>query len=92
MERIAHGMDTRNARLNLVKEALFFNATSIFGPLLAFGGAGWLLDQELETGKKFLFAGIAIAFVTTNILMARKVRQFLRMSRQMSRAASEERK
>ncbi len=54
--------------------AVFYYASgSIFGPLLVFGVLGYLLDKFFVTSPTFLIVGVFVAFVTTNILLYRKV-------------------
>lgn len=57
----------------ILKQALLFNVTSIVGPVLVFGGIGWLLDSFFHTGRVFLFLSVAVAFVATHVLMFRKL-------------------
>ncbi|MDD5031436.1 MAG: AtpZ/AtpI family protein [Patescibacteria group bacterium] len=51
----------------------FYSSTSIFGPLLIIGGAGWYLDRVLGTRPWLLAISIFIAFIVTNILLFKKV-------------------
>ncbi len=57
----------------IFRQAFLFNALSIVGPILFFGGIGWLLDSFFHTGRIFLFASIAVSFVATHVLMFRKL-------------------
>ncbi len=54
--------------------AVFYYASgSIFGPLLVFGGLGYLVDKFFATSPTFLIVGVFAAFVTTNVLLYKKV-------------------
>ena len=57
-----------------------FNATAIFGPILLLGGLGYFLDKYFGTEKKFIFLGIGVAFILTNVLMFRKIKRFIKVS------------
>ncbi len=61
---------------DIFRQALLFNATSIVGPIIFFGGIGWLLDSFFHTGRIFLFLSIAVAFIATHILMFRKLQMY----------------
>ena len=62
-----------NRRFFILKQALLWNAASIVGPIVFFGGIGWLLDRFFHTGRIFLFLSVAVAFVATHVLMFRKL-------------------
>lgn len=62
------------------KQVLFFSITAILGPILLFGGIGYMLDRYFATNKLFLFLGIGLAFITTHIYMFRKVKEFSKIS------------
>jgi len=64
----------------ILREALMFNATAIFGPILLLGGLGYFLDKYFGTEKKFIFLGIGVAFILTNVLMFRKIKRFIKVS------------
>lgn len=70
------GFFMENNRFYILKQALLFNAASIVGPIIFFGGIGWLLDYFFHTGRIFLFLSIAIAFIATHILMFRKLQSY----------------
>ena len=54
--------------------AVFYYASgSIFGPLLVFGGLGYLADKFFATSPTLLIVGVFVAFVTTNVLLYKKV-------------------
>lgn len=52
-----------------------YTSSSILGPLLAFGGLGFLLDKWTKKGPLFLLLGVLVAFITTNFLIYKKVRK-----------------
>jgi F0F1-type ATP synthase assembly protein I len=68
----------------MLKQALLFNAMSIVGPIVFFGGIGWLLDRFFHTGRIFLFLSVAIAFVATHILMFRKLQLYSKEIKKLS--------
>lgn len=49
----------------------------IVGPIVIFGGLGHLADGYFETGNLLLLLGILVAFVATNLLLFKKVREVL---------------
>lgn len=55
----------------------YYISGTIIGPLLLFGGLGYLLDIFFKTRPKLLIAGVFVAFVTTNILLFRKTREII---------------
>jgi len=52
-----------------------YTSSSILGPLLIFGGLGFLLDQLTKKNPLFLIIGVFIAFISTNFLIYRKVKK-----------------
>ncbi|MBI2120057.1 MAG: AtpZ/AtpI family protein [Parcubacteria group bacterium] len=60
----------------IFRQAFLFNALSIAGPILFFGGIGWLLDSFFHTGRIFLFLSVAVAFIATHVLMFRKLQAY----------------
>ncbi len=50
-----------------------YTSTSIIGPLIFFGFVGFFLDKFLNTKPLFLILGVLVAFITTNILILKKV-------------------
>lgn len=69
----------KNADFKSVKElavSMFYYASgSILGPLLIFGGLGYLADRLRGSGPMFLLIGVFFAFVITNILLFKKVKK-----------------
>ncbi|MFA5247786.1 MAG: AtpZ/AtpI family protein [Patescibacteria group bacterium] len=49
-----------------------YGGVSIFGPLLVLAGGGYFLDKYFQTGRLFLFIGIGLAFIVTNVLLYRR--------------------
>jgi hypothetical protein len=72
----------------IIRESLVFSSTAIFGPILLFGGIGYMVDKYAETGKIFLFVGLGLAFLTTQVLMLRKVKEFAQKSNTIITEAS----
>lgn len=64
--------ETPSLRELLIASGLYATS-SIIGPLALFGGAGMLLDSFFATSPWLLLGGVFIAFVTTNILLYRKL-------------------
>ncbi len=75
----------------ILREALFFSGTAIFGPIFFLGGLGYFLDKYFGTSKVFLLSSIGLAFVLTQILMFRKVKEFNKISNAYVKEAEEER-
>lgn len=71
-------MSAKNNVRQLALSSIAYTSASIFGPLVIFGGIGFYLSKHLEGGKVFLFAGIGIAFIITNILQFFKVKALLK--------------
>lgn len=55
-----------------------YTSASILGPLIIFGGIGYYLSMRLGGGKTYIFIGIGIAFIVTNILQFFKIKTLLR--------------
>lgn len=51
-----------------------YSGALILGPLIFFGGIGYVLDNYLNTKPIILIISILIAFVFTNIVLYRKIR------------------
>ncbi len=58
----------------LVYGMMAYNAASILGPLLFFGGLGFWLDTVFDSKPFILLVGIFVAFIATNIMMFRKIK------------------
>jgi F0F1-type ATP synthase assembly protein I len=61
-----------------ILSASLYGGASIFGPILVFVGTGYFLDKHFQTGRLFIFSGLAIAFIFTNVLLYRKAAQLTR--------------
>lgn len=61
----------------LVLSVAAYSSGSIFGPLLVFGGIGYFLFRITES-KLILIISIFIAFVVTNIMIVRKIKQMMK--------------
>jgi len=59
----------------LALSALIYNSVSILGPLLIFVVIGITLDKIFETKPKILLVCVLLAFVSTNILIFKKVKK-----------------
>lgn len=53
--------------------SFYYASGSIFGPLLVFGGLGYLLDTFFDSRPTFIIVGVFVAFITTNIFLYKKV-------------------
>jgi F0F1-type ATP synthase assembly protein I len=51
----------------------YYVSGTIFGPLLVFGGLGYILDSFFDTSPTLLIVGVFVAFLTTNLLLFKKV-------------------
>lgn len=68
-------MNTNN-RNQIMRQSIVFAGTSIVGPILFFGGVGWILDIYLRSGHVYLYSALACAFITTHIFLYRKLKMF----------------
>ena len=50
-----------------------YTSGSIFGPLILFGGLGYFIDSYFSTKPAFILVGVLVAFVSTNILIFKKL-------------------
>ena len=50
-----------------------YTSASIFGPLVLFGGTGYLLDSYFGTKPFLIIIGVLVAFIFTNIFLYKKV-------------------
>jgi len=75
-------MKTDFLKVKSVKElatgVLYYNASSILGPLILFVGLGLILDNALNTKPYLTLSGLVIAFITTNLLIFKKVKQLMK--------------
>ncbi|MCR4284120.1 MAG: hypothetical protein NUV64_02265 [Parcubacteria group bacterium] len=78
-------MSEKNNARQLAISAVAYTSASIFGPLIIFGGIGFYLSKQLDRGKVYLFVGIGIAFIVTNILQFFKVKKLLKKMNEESR-------
>lgn len=53
----------------------YYVSGSILGPLLLFGGLGYILDSFLHTSPTGLIVGVFVAFIVTNVLLFKKVQR-----------------
>jgi F0F1-type ATP synthase assembly protein I len=49
--------------------------SSVFGPLILIGGLGYFLDSIFGTKPLILIVSVVIAFITTNLLILRKMKR-----------------
>lgn len=63
---------------DLAVAMFYYTSGSILGPLLVFGGLGYYLDKFFHTTPLLIVIGIIVAFITTNILLFKKLRQLNR--------------
>jgi len=71
-------MSDKNNTRQIALSSVAYTGVSVFGPLIIFGGIGFYLSKHMEGGKTFLFVGIGIAFIVTNILQFFKVKKLLK--------------
>jgi len=67
-------MDKKSIREIIIASSLY-SIGSILGPLLVFGGFGLILDRVFSTKPWGLLTSIFFAFVTTNILLFKKIKK-----------------
>jgi F0F1-type ATP synthase assembly protein I len=65
-------MDKKSLRQIIVSSAAY-SLSSIIGPLLLFGVPAYFLDRFLDTKPIIMLAAVFIAFITSNILLFKKV-------------------
>lgn len=61
---------------NLAFSMMVYTSTSILGPLVVFGGAGYWLSKYFDE-KALLFVGVGVAFIATMILQFFKIKTLL---------------
>lgn len=70
--------------------ATFYHTSgAILGPLLILGGLGYFLDRKFSSGPLYLIIGVFLAFVTTNILLFKKLGQINHLIATYKEKASE---
>ncbi len=69
---------------DVVKGAAIYTSASILGPIIFFGGIGFLLDKHFQKKPLFMLIFIGIAFVITNILLFKKTRMLTKKMEQCS--------
>ena len=66
-----------------LKELIIATATyslgSILGPLLILGGSGFIIDRLYQTSPWGILGGVLIAFITTHILLFKKLGRINRL-------------
>ena len=67
-----------------------YSGASIIGPLLLLGGVGYYLDRVLDKSPLLLLIGIGLAFVLTNILLFRRLKQVTDLFNEQDDAQKEE--
>lgn len=76
MKKRTFTIDENTTRIALVANVFYQTIGAILLPLVIFAGGGWLMDRTFETGRFFLFSGVAMAFVATQAVVFLKVRTF----------------
>jgi len=66
-------MDKKSMKQIIISSAAY-SLSSIFGPLLFIGVPAYFLDRYLGTKPMILLVAVFIAFITSNILLFRKVK------------------
>lgn len=64
--------DFKNIR-ELSIATFYYVSSTILGPLLIFGGLGYLADSFFDTSPILLIVGVFVAFLVTNFLLFKKV-------------------
>ncbi len=79
---------TKNINIKqLAYGMMAYTASSVFGPLLIFGGLGYLVDYFFDTKPIFIIIGVIVAFAVTNILIYKKIN---RLSKKLNKVSPEE--
>ncbi|MBU0620162.1 MAG: AtpZ/AtpI family protein [Patescibacteria group bacterium] len=55
-----------------------YSSASIFGPLILIGGIGYFLDRLFDTKPVMLIIGVFVAFITTNVLLFKKIQVLMK--------------
>ncbi|MFA7088244.1 MAG: hypothetical protein WC146_02800 [Patescibacteria group bacterium] len=76
-------IDSRTVK-EMAVATFYYASGAIFGPLLFLGGLGYFLDQHFLTGPLFLIIGVFLAFVTTNILLFKKLGRINKLVKEYS--------
>lgn len=56
-------------------EVAAYSSAAIFIPIIIFGGIGFFLDKKFGWGSRLVFAGLAVAFIITNVLLVLKAKK-----------------
>ena len=74
----------------LAISTFYYISGAIFGPLVLFVGLGYLVDNTLKTKPIAMIIGLFVAFVSTNILIFKKVAEFNKIMASYSKKVSEQ--
>lgn len=66
-------MTDKKSMKEFVIASSMYSLGSILGPLLTFGGVGFILDKVFETKPWLLLISIFFAFITTQVLLFKKI-------------------
>jgi len=66
-------MSKQNNIKELMLSSALYASSSILGPLLIFGGMGYMIDLYYKTNPWVCLSGVLIAFVVTNVLIFKKI-------------------
>ena len=67
-------MNQDNNTKKLIFSLTAYTSASILGPLIFFGGIGYLLDLYFQTKPFILIISVFIAFIFTNIFLYKKIK------------------
>lgn len=67
-------MDKKSIREIIIASSLY-SIGSILGPLLIFGGFGFILDRIFDTKPWALLISVFVAFIVTNVLLFKKIKK-----------------
>lgn len=73
----------------IIKGTAIYTSASILGPIVVFGGIGWLIDRQFGTKPLWMLIFIGIAFVVTNSLLFFKVRKMTGLMEKIGEKAKE---
>jgi F0F1-type ATP synthase assembly protein I len=81
--------DNKENFKELIRGSMIYASGSILGPILIFGGIGWIVDRQLGTGPLWMLILIGVAFVVTNILLFSKVKKMTDTIEKIGKEAEE---
>lgn len=72
-------MTNKNTLKDFLIASAMYSLGSILGPLLVFGGVGFILDRIFDTKPWLLLGSLFLAFITTQVLLFKKIAKINKM-------------